>query len=122
MTYFFHVRAKLFRRDLFAVLGRNDYGVDPLHLSVFVFHGHLALPVGTEIIENALFPHFGQPSCEFMGKRDRHRHIFFRFVTGITEHHSLVARAEPVGFVSRDPVFHRIVHAERDIRTLFVNG
>ena len=66
--------------------------------------------------------HFGEFSREFMRKRKRHWHIFFRFVRGVTEHHSLIARAEPIGFVAGFSVFERIIDSESDIRALIVNG
>ena len=104
------------------MLSGNDYGVNPLHLSVLVFDGYLTFSVRTKIGEKPRFSYFRELSREFMRKHDRHRHIFFRFVCGITEHHALIARAESIRFVAAFSVFDGIVHAEGDIRALLVNG
>ena len=67
-----------------AVLGGNDYRLNPLHSTVFIFHRDLTFSVRTEIRQQAALSHFGEFSREFMRKRECHGHIFFRFVRGVT--------------------------------------
>ncbi|CDE22243.1 putative uncharacterized protein PY07799 [Acidiphilium sp. CAG:727] len=57
-----------------------------------------------------------------MSEGYRKRHILFGFVGRVTEHHTLIARAESVGFVAAFAVFYGIVDAHRYIRALLVYG
>ena len=54
-----------------------------------------------------------------MRQHDGHRHKFFRFVAGETEHHTLIPRA---GFVDNIAIeFLRVVDAHCDVGRLLVN-
>jgi len=105
------------------VLGGNDDGVNAYRLVVFViFDSDLRFAVGTKIGERAVFAHFSKLFCQLVRKRNRKRHQFFGFVAGVPEHHALVAGAVQIVVVGL-PFFHfiRSVHAERNVRRLFVN-
>ena len=92
------------------MLAGDDHRIHPDGLAVVVFHRHLALPVGTQVGQQAALAHLGQTLGQLVGQADRQRHQFRRFVAGIAEHHSLVAGAR-----------HLIVGAQRDIRALPVD-
>ena len=119
---FLYISSEFLAGNALAVLRGNDDRLHPLHFAVFVFNRNLTFSVGTKIRQQTALSHFGEFSREFMRKRESHGHIFFRFVRGVTEHHSLIARAEPIGFVAGFSVFERIIDSESDIRALIVNG
>ena len=57
-----------------------------------------------------------------MGKVDCHRHIRFRFVARIAEHHALVARAVTLARFGVRLVLQRLVNAHGNVARLLVNS
>ena len=100
-----NVRAKLFGRNVVAVLGRNHHRVDAGRLAVHVFDGNLALAVGPEVFQRAGPAHLGKLLAQPVRQLDRQRHQFRGFVAGVAEHEALIARAARI-------------HAHRDIGRL----
>ena len=96
-------------RDLGAVLGRDDDGVDADGHAVLVLDGHLALAVRAEPGERAVLPELGQAVDDPVRQGDRQRHQLGRLVGGVAEHQPLVAGADLLapGRVLVDP--HRDV-------------
>ncbi len=82
--------------DQVAVLAGNDDGVDPDRLALIVFHRHLALPVGPQVVEGLVLPDLGKPPHQLVGEGNRHRHELFGLVAGVAEHEPLVAGATRV--------------------------
>ena len=101
---------QLCQRDLGAVLAGNDHRVHAGGLAVHIFHRHLALAVGAQVIQRAVFPDFGQAAGQLVGHRDGKRHQLRSLIAGVTEHHTLIAGAG-----------HLIVGAQRDVGALAVN-
>ncbi len=106
------------------MLGRDDYGIHADgNVIIVIFHGNLGFPIRAEIGELAVFPHLGQAARHFVRQRNRQRHQLGGLVAGIAEHHALIARAGcQLGFGVAFLAFERVVHAERDIGRLLVNG
>ena len=100
---------------LVVLCGYHD-GVDAFgHTAVTVLHSHLALRVRSKIIHDlALLAYVGKGFHYEMCKVKRHGHIVLRFVSGITEHHSLVA-----GTLF---LLVAVVNAAVDVAALFVYG
>ena len=113
---FDHIRFQLFVRDVLVMLCGNDDGVDVHRLVVRVFDRHLRFSVGTQISQRAVLTDLGELSRQRMRKVDRQRHQNGCFVTGIAEHHALIARTG-IQRVAVDAVFafERTVDAERDV-------
>ena len=93
------------------MLRRNDYRLQPLYFSVFILDRNLTFAVGTKIVEFTRLSHLGKFTRKFMRKRNGKRHIFLGFVGGVTEHHTLIARAESIGDVARFAMFNGVIHA-----------
>ena len=104
------------RLDELIVLGRHHNGIDADGTAVvIVLNRHLALRVGTEIGHHLAF---ATDVCQYhqqlVGQVERERHVVFRLVGGIAEHHALVAGPLVHGFLA--------FHAPVDVCTLFVDG
>ena len=115
-----YVRAQFLDINVGTVLCGNDYRFHARDLVVVVLDGDLRFAVGTEIIEYPLFPYVRKLLAKLMRKIERHRKITLRFVGGVSEHHSLIARAYLVVFGAAYAVFDTVVHAHRDIGGLLV--
>ena len=98
------------------VLRAHDDGVDALRRIVFIiFNRHLTLGVGAQIGHYLAFTaDIGQHFHDEMRQIERHGHVVFCFVAGITEHHALVA-----GTLF---VFVLAVDAAVDVVALLVNS
>ena len=98
------------------VLGRNYNRINADRIAVIIiFNGYLALGVRTQIRHHLSFAtDIRQHLQDTVGKIQGERHIVFCFVSGITEHHALVART----------LFHRIpaLHTTVDVGALLMNG
>ena len=58
-----------------------------------------------------------------MRKRDRKRHKLVRFAAGVSEHHTLIARAHRIGYIALTFArFESLVYAHGDIARLLVDG
>ena len=57
---------------------------------------HLRLAVRPQIRQHVRLAHFGEPLRDAVREHDRQRHQLARLVRRVAEHHSLVARADPV--------------------------
>ena len=90
------------------MLGRNDYGINPLRLSLNIFHADLAFAIGAQVGHFAGAAHLAQLADQLVGQHDRQRHQFLGFVAGVTEHQALVARSAGID-------------THRDIRRLRLN-
>ena len=77
----------------FVVLGRDDDGVDTLgHTCVTILHGDLALRVGTQVSHHlTLLADVGQRAHDKVGQVERDGHVRLRLISGVAEHHALVA-------------------------------
>ena len=107
--------------DLLVVLGGNDHCVHGHRLAVLIFYRHLTFAVGSEPRQRSILPYLGQAAGQPVGQRDRQGHQFWGLVTGIAEHHALIAGT--VGSFDRlSAGFQRVVHAHGDIGTLGMNG
>ena len=122
---FLNIRVNLLLGHRIIMLRRQNNGVQPAGLSVFIIlHRYLRLSVRTQIAERAVFANLGQPSRQLMGKGDGIRHKLRRFVGGIAEHHSLVAGADRVQLVLCHrvlPRLQRLIDAHGNIRRLLVD-
>ena len=56
----------------------------------------MGFAIRTEVIEFAALAHLGELHGQLVGQRDGGRHVVFVFVTGVAEHHALVAGATGV--------------------------
>ena len=84
---------------------------------------HLCLAVGPQVGQLARLAHLGEPLADLVREHDRKGHQFLRLVRRVTEHHSLVAGADPVErIVVTRVVLHlvRRIHALRDVGRLLV--
>ena len=106
----------IFRLDKVIMLRRNNNCINTNRSSVVViFDSYLAFCIGTKVSHHLSFTtdisqHLQNAVCQIKRKR----HIVFRFIGSITEHHTLVART----------LFHRILtfHTTVDIGALLMNG
>ena len=98
------------------VLGAHHDGVDALgHTLVAVLNGHLTLRVGTQIGHHlALAANVGERAHDELCQVERHRHVVFCLVGGVTEHHALVAGTLLVLLLTAD--------AAVDVAALLVDG
>ena len=93
------------------MLAGDDHGVHAHGLVVLVvLHGHLAFAVRAQVIHLAALAHLSQALCQLVGKADGHGHQLGGLITGITEHHALIACTA-----------HLIVGAQCNIGALAVN-
>ena len=81
-------------------------------------HGHLSFTVGTKVRQHAVLSHLGKTRGKPMGKRYRKRHKLLRLVAGISEHHTLIARAYGIVPVSAALSLYGRVHAHSYIGRL----
>ena len=80
--------------DFGGVLGGNDHRIHAANLAVLViFHRDLALSVGTQPGESAVFADLGQPQRQTVGIGDGGGHVLRGLVAGKAEHHTLVSGA-----------------------------
>ena len=119
---FDHILLDLVMCGIRIVLGGNNNRIHTDRLSVFVFHRNLGLSVRTEISQSFILADFGKSPGQFVSQGDRQRHQFRCFVTGVTEHHALVAGAHFVFRGSAFLCFLGFIHAHGNIAGLFVNG
>ena len=105
------------------MLGGDDHGVDADRIVVFViFHGDLALAVGAHVGDQAALADLSHLKAELLGQGQGQGHQLCRLVTGVAEHHALVARAVvQLGFLVV-LVFQGFVHAQGDVGGLLVDG
>ena len=104
------------------MLRRNDDRVDAVRHAVAVFDRHLRFSVGTKIGKRSVLAYRRETAGKLVGKRNGKRHKLGRFVAGITEHHTLVARADVVFVGIAVFGFERFVNAERNVGRLLVDG
>ena len=78
------------------MLGGDDHRFYPRGFALVVLHGHLALAVGPQVGQDALFPDVGQLPGQAVRQGDGQRHKFRGIVAGIAHHHALVAGADGV--------------------------
>ena len=83
------------------MLRGNDNGVEPDWFVIIIFHGDLSFAIGFQDGVSFLFADLFQPFRQPVSQRNRHRHIVFCFVAGVTEHNSLIARAH-ISFIMHD--------------------
>ena len=89
-----HGLPQLLQGDVGVVLGGHHDGGAGEHLAVVaVLHGDLALAVGAQIVHQALLADLGQAAGQLLSQRDGEGHILLGLVTGVAEHHALVAGA-----------------------------
>ena len=94
---FNNVFSYLLKLNFGSVLRRNNNGIHSDGAVVFVIlNRYLTLAVGSEISELAAFTNLSKLCTELMSQRNGHGHKLGRFIAGKAEHHSLIARAEPV--------------------------
>ena len=91
-----HVLFDLLLRRFRIVLCRNQNRIDSLNLVTVILDRYLCLAVRSQIFERTVLAHIAQSLCQLMRVRDRRRHQLRRFVAGVAEHQSLVARADGV--------------------------
>ena len=101
----------------------NNHGVDSNHAVVIIFYGNLGLSVRTEVAQSSVFPNLCQLQRQHMSQCNRHRHQFFGFVAGKTEHHALVSGAGKSVLITALSFFHfqRFIYALCDVRGLLFN-
>jgi hypothetical protein len=114
--FFHHAFLEVFIIHFRAVLGRQDNGLNPLGLIIFIFNGDLALGIGPQPGQAAVFTDLGLPFHESVGIGNGHGHQDLGFRTGIPEHQPLVAG--PLVQVQAGS----LVNAHGNIGGLFVNG
>ena len=80
------------------------------------------LPSGRRIVDDALLAHLREPARQPVREPDRHRHEVVGVVARVTEHHSLVARADLVVDVAgAGRLLERLVDTHRDVGRLLVD-
>ena len=79
--------------DVGAVLCRDDDVFYFYRLAVAIFDGDLGFAVRSEEISFATFAHFGEVVNQAVRHLDGKWHQLWRLVTGIAEHHALIAGA-----------------------------
>ncbi len=108
------------------MLGGEHHCFQSEGLSVFIIlHGNLTLSVRTKIRQRAVLAHLGKLSGQLVGKGNRIRHIFFRLIGRVTEHHTLIPCANRLQLLIRHrrfSRFQRLVHAHCNIGRLLVDG
>ena len=96
------------------MLSRQNYRIDADDFAVVILESDLAFRVRTQPRQGAVFADFSLALYQTVsiGHRSRHQHV--SFVSGITKHQALVARA----------LFQRVgtVNTLVDVRGLFTNG
>jgi len=93
----FDICMDLFLGHGIVMLCRKHDSVKAERLAVLiVLHRHLRLSVGTKIRKRLILADFRQPSRQLVSQGDGIRHVLFRLVAGIAEHHALVAGADGV--------------------------
>ena len=100
----------------------NDDSIHADGLFVLVLDGDLRLSVRAQVRQQPRTAHLREAHGKLLRQNGGERHQFGRFRNGIAEHHALVARTDLIGDVSARLSLHRGVHAQRDVRTLAVNG
>ena len=114
--------AQLLHIDIRAVLRGNDDSLDPSRAAVDVFDGHLRFAVRTQIGQLSAFADLGQTADQAVRQRDGQGHQLRCFVTGVAEHHTLIAGSEKILLVrSAGLVLHGVIHTQRDVRRLLVD-
>ena len=115
------VFANLRKLDIFVMLRRDDNRIDSDRFAIFVEYGDLRLAVRTKISERAVLADFGETAGKLMRKGNRQRHVLFRLVRRIAEHHALVAGADGIFDVHiAFAGLKSLVDALGDIRRLLV--
>ena len=93
------------------MLAGDDDSIHADGLAVFVvLHGDLTLAIRAQIVHLAALTHGGQALGQLVCQRNGHGHQLRGLVTGITEHHALIARTADL-----------VVGAEGDIGALAVD-
>ena len=104
------------------MLGGQDHGVHAHRLVVLVvLHGHLGLAVGAQVVHGPLLAHLGQALGHLVGQGDGQGHELRGLVTGIAEHHALVAGTVVQRAVSALFGLQGLVNAQGDVRALLVD-
>ena len=109
-----------------AVLGRDQDLLDLDGAAVDIAHGHLRLPVRTEIGQDLGTAHVREPLGQLVRERDRQRHQLLGLVRRVPEHHPLIAGAGEVELVAVRRVsvgarLVRLIHALGDVGRLLVD-
>ena len=118
-----HILANLLQGDIRVVLGGDDHGIHPDGAVVLVIlHGDLALAVGTHVGQQAALANLRHAQAQLLGQGQRQGHQLRCLVAGVTEHHALVSRAVGQLAVCAGLALQRFVHAQGDVRGLFVDG
>ena len=102
------------------MLGGDQDRVDGHRQVVLVHHAHLGLAVGQQVAQGAVVAHFSQATCQAVGEADRQRHQLGRFIAGIAEHDSLVARADQIEGIT--VVVVCLIHPLGDVGRLLIEG
>ncbi len=106
----------VFRLDKVIMLCRNNDCINADRGSVvIIFDSNLAFGIGAEISHHLAFTaDVGQHLQNAVCQIKRKRHVVFRFIRCVAEHHTLVACA----------LFHRVLtfHTTVDIGALLMNG
>ena len=120
---FNHVRLQLdVEVESVAVLRRDQHSVDfnGSTMPVFVLlvtHRHLGFPIWTQVRKYIGLPDGSEAFCDAMREHDRQGHEFVRLVRRIPEHHSLVARTDPIQRIIIAVLqLVRLIDALRDVR------
>ena len=81
----------LFLRHIRIMLSGQNHRFQTDRLIILViFHGNLALSIGPQVREGSVLAYRGQLPGEFMRQADGIRHILFRLIGRVAEHHSLI--------------------------------
>ena len=119
---------QVLRGDPVGVLRGHEHALDfdrtlPSVILDLITNRHLCLAVGPQVGQLARLAHLGEPLADLVREHDRKGHQLLRLVRRVTEHHSLVAGADPVErIVVTRVVLHlvRRIHALRDVGRLLV--
>ncbi len=110
-----------------AVLARDEHTLDlgrtlDAVLVDLVANRYLRLAIRPQVGKHLGLPHLGEALRELVGQRDRKRHQLGRLVGRVSEHHSLVSRAEEVERIRVSMLsLVRLVHPARDVSRLLVD-
>jgi hypothetical protein len=115
---FHEIGLDLFLRHVFAVLRRNDNGMDAFRhrhaIFEHVFARDLRLAVRAHPFARAILAHLRQLVANLRRQHVRERHKHGRFIGGVAKHDALIASANFLNI--------RRIDTLRNIRRLFFNG
>ena len=122
----FNILMNLFLGNSFVMLcGQDDCIKADRRAFLIILHRYLCLAVRAQIRKCSILSHLGKTAGQHMRHINRVRHVFFRLICRISEHHTLIACSDCLQFFIRHLVFfglQSLVHSHGNISRLLVDG